>query len=168
MITPNTRYRVWIPCSFKRVRASNRSLPTSLLNCSYYEWHTQNIKTYDQEIERIFVETDGLLLLTFPGIGLVTADGYYGRISKQGNSNLRRAIYMAGRSLSAHNNALKPFYSGLKDRGKKAGKIYIAMGNKFLKIAFAMLKNQSPFKWDNPTFNYKDEVTKKLTFPRVA
>lgn len=168
-----------------------------------YEWHTRNIKIYEQEIERIFVETDGLLLLTVPGIGLVTAaeiycemgdlnhytnanqlikkagtnptvkqsgstDGYYGRISKQGNSNLRRAIYMAGRSLSAHNDALKPFYSRLKEKGKKAGKIYIAMGNKFLKIAFAMLKNQSPFKWDNPTFNYKEEVTKKLTFPQVA
>lgn len=168
-----------------------------------YNWHTQNVKTYEQEIERIFVETDGLLLLTVPGIGLVTAaeiycemgdlnhytnanqlikkagtnptvkqsgltDGYYGRISKQGNSNLRRAIYMAGRSLSAHNEALKPFYFRLKERGKKAGKIYIAMGNKFLKIAFAMLKNQSPFKWDNPTFNYEDEVTKKLTYPKTA
>lgn len=29
-----------------------------------YEWHTQTIKTYDQEIERILIETDGLYLLT--------------------------------------------------------------------------------------------------------
>jgi transposase len=168
-----------------------------------YEWHSQTIRAYEQEIERIFIETDGLYLLTVPGIGLVTAaeiycemgdlthytnanqlikkagtnptvkqsgptEGYYGRISKQGNANLRRAVYNAGRSLSVHNEALKPFYTRLKEKGKKAGKIYIAMGNKFLKIAFAMLKNQSPFKWDNPTFDYKQEVTKKLMLPIAA
>jgi transposase len=168
-----------------------------------YQWHTQNIEAYEQEIERILIKTDGLLLLTVPGIGLVTAaeiycemgdlsnytsasqlikkagtnptikqsgssDGYYGRISKQGNANLRRAVYNAGRTLSVHNDALKPFYSRLKDKGKKAGKIYIAMGNKFLKIAFAMLKSQKPFEWDNSNFNYEQEVFKKLTLPLSA
>lgn len=168
-----------------------------------YEWHTKNIETYEQEIERIFIDTDGLLLLTVPGIGLVTAaeiycemgdlshytsasqlikkagtnptikqsgpeEGYYGRISKQGNANLRRAVYNAGRTLSVHNDALKPFYTRLKEKGKKAGKIYIAMGNKFLKIAFAMLKNQKPFEWNNSSFNYKQEVFKKLTLPLSA
>ena len=168
-----------------------------------YEWHTKNIRAYEQEIERIFIETDGVLLLTVPGIGLVTAaeiycemgdlshytrasqlikkagtnptikqsgpkEGYYGRISKQGNANLRRAVYTAGRTLSVHNDALKPFYTRLKEKGKKTGKIYIAMGNKFLKIAFAMLKNQKPFEWNNSNFNYKQEVSKKLTLPLSA
>lgn len=162
-----------------------------------FEWHTQTIKSYELEIERIFIETDGLLLLTVPGIGLITAaeiycemgdlsqftnasqlikkagtnptikqsgpeDGYYGRISKQGNANLRRAIYTAGRTLSVHNEALKPFYTRLKEKGKKAGKIYIAMGNKFIKIAFAMLKNQKPFECKNSNLNYIQEVSKKL------
>ncbi|MCC3359724.1 IS110 family transposase [Bacillus sp. REN16] len=168
-----------------------------------YEWHTQNIQTYEQEIERILINTDGLLLLTVPGIGLVTAaeiycemgdlthytsanqlikkagtnpvikqsgkgEGYHGRISKQGNANLRRAVYTAGKSLSVHNEALKPFSTRLKEKGKKAGSIYIAMGNKFLKIAFAMLKNKKPFEWNNSTFNYKEEVFKKLSLPIVA
>lgn len=168
-----------------------------------YDWHTQNIQTYEQEIERIFIDTDGLFLLTVPGIGLVTAaeihcemgdlthytnanqiikkagtnpvikqsgkgDGYRGRISKQGNANLRRAVYMAGKSLSVHNEVLKPFCTRLKEKGKKAGSIYIALGNKFLKIAFAMLKNQKPFEWNNPTFNYKEEVIKKLSLPIAA
>jgi transposase len=31
-----------------------------------------------------------------------------------------------------------------------------------------MLKNQSPIKWDNPTFDYKQEVTKKLMLPIAA
>lgn len=168
-----------------------------------YEWHTQNIETYEREIERLFIQTDGLLLLTVPGIGLITAaeiycemgdlshytnasqlikkagtnptikqsgssKGYYGRISKQGNANLRRAVYNAGRTLSVHNDALNPFYTRLKEKGKKTGKIYIAMGNKFLKIAFSMLKNQKPFEWNEPTFNYKKEVFKKLTMPLSA
>jgi transposase len=168
-----------------------------------YEWHTQNIQAYEQEIERIFIQTDGLLLLTVPGIGLVTGaeiycemgdlahysnatqlikkagtnpvikqsgfgDGYYGRISKQGNPNLRRAVYNAGKSLSVHCEALKPFDSRLKEKGKKAGTRFIAMGNKFLKIAFAMLKNKKPFEWNNPGFNYKKEMLKKLTLPLAA
>lgn len=168
-----------------------------------YEWHTQTIKAYELEIERIFIETDGLLLLTVPGIGLITAaeiycemgdlshftsasqlikkagtnpiikqsgseEGYHGRISKQGNANLRRAVYTAGRTLSIHNHALKPFYTRLKDKGKKAGKIYIAMGNKFLKIVFAMLKNQKPFECNDSCFNYNHEISKKLTLPLSA
>jgi transposase len=168
-----------------------------------YEWHTQNIELYDQEIERILVQTQGVLLLTVPGIGLITAaeiycemgdlsyytsasqlvkkagtnpiikqsgldGGYYGCISKQGNANLRRAIYTAGRCLSTHNDALKPFYTRLKEKGKKAAKIYIAMGNKFIKIAFAMLKNQKPFEWNHLDFNYKQEITKKLSAPLAA
>ncbi|UCZ51570.1 IS110 family transposase [Bacillus shivajii] len=168
-----------------------------------YEWHTQTIQSYELEIERIFIKTDGMLLLTVPGIGLVTAAevycemgdlshysnanqiikkagtnptikqsgpdaGYYGHISKQGNANLRRAVYYAGRSLSVHNDALKPFYSRLKEKGKKTKKIYIAMGNKFLKIAFAMLKNQTPFQCKEPNFNYEKEVMKKLALPIAA
>ena len=168
-----------------------------------YEWHTQNIETYEREIERIFIKTDGLLLLTVPGIGLITAaeiycemgnlthytsasqlikkagtnptikqsgasKGYYGRISKQGNANLRRAVYNAGRTLCVHNDALNPFYTRLKENGKKAGTIYIAMGNKFLKIAFSMLKHQKAFEWNDPGFNYKNEVLKKLSLPLSA
>lgn len=168
-----------------------------------YEWHTKAIRTYEAEIERLLVGTEGVLLLTVPGIGLVTAaelycemgdlshftnagqlikkagtnpvikqsglgGGHYGCISKQGNANLRRAIYTAGRCLSTHNEALKPFYSRLKEKGKKAGKIYIAMGNKFIKIAFAMLKNQKPFEWDGPEFNYEKEISKKLTHSLAA
>lgn len=168
-----------------------------------YEYHTRNIEMYEKEIERLFIGTNGILLLTIPGIGLVTAaeifceigdlsyftnasqlikkagtnpiikqsgpgSGYAGRISKQGNANLRRAVYNAGKSLTVHNEVLKPFASRLRDKGKKAGSIYIAMGNKFLKIAFAMLTKGEPFKWDNPEYNYKEEVFKKLTLPLAA
>ncbi len=168
-----------------------------------YAYHTKNIGTYEKEIERLFIQTNGLLLLTIPGIALVTAAeifcemgdlsyftranqlikkagtnpvikqsgpgaGYKGRISKQGNANLRRAVYNAGRSLSIHNEALKPFAIRLKEKGKNAGSVYIAMGNKLLKIAFAMLTNGEPFQWHHPKYNYKQEIAKKLTTPLAA
>jgi len=168
-----------------------------------YEWHTKTIKMYEQEIERIFVQTGGLLLLTIPGIGLSTAaeiycemgdlsnytnagqlikkagtnpvikqsgkgNGYFGKISKQGNTHFREAIYIAGRCLSMHNEALRPFYDRLKANGKHCRKIYIALGNKLVKIAFAMLKNQQPFQASQCEINYFEEINKKLTLPIVA
>ena len=168
-----------------------------------YQYHTRNIESYEKEIERLFIQTNGILLLTIPGIGLVTAaelfcemgdlsyftsasqlikkagtnpvikqsgpgKGYAGRISKQGNANLRRAVYNVGKRLTVHNEVLKPFATRLKEKGKKAGAIYIAMGNKLLKIAFPMLTKGEPFKWDNPEYNYKPEVFKKLTMPLAS
>lgn len=165
-----------------------------------YDWHTKTIQSYEQEIERIFVQTDGLLLLTIPGIGLTTAaeiycemgdisyytnagqlikkagtnpvikqsgsgNGYFGKISKQGNTHLREAIYTAGRSLALHNKALLPFYNRLKEAGKHCRKIFIALGNKLIKIAFAMLKKQQPFQTPHSEINYRAEIEKKLTHP---
>ncbi len=71
-------------------------------------------------------------------------------------------------TLSVHNDTLKPFYTRLKEKGKRAGKIYIAMGNKFIRIAFAMLKKQKPFECNNASFHYKQEMMKKLTLPISA
>lgn len=131
-------------------------------------------------MEDILLQTEGKLLLTVPGIGVVTAcefyseignynqyenpgqlikkagtnpimkqsgggQDYFGRISKQGNPHLRYVIYNIGRSLSSHNNDLKPFYNRLKEKGKHSRKVFIAVGNKFIKIAFAMLRDKKHF-----------------------
>lgn len=48
-------------------------------------------------------------------------EGFFGRISKQGNANLRNAVYQAGKTLSIHNEALKPFYTRLKKRERRLG-----------------------------------------------
>ncbi|MFY0546351.1 sigma 54-interacting transcriptional regulator, partial [Brevibacillus sp. H7] len=109
------------------------------------------------------LQTDGRLLLSIPGIAVVTAaeayaemgdvsqyenphqiikkagtnpvviqsgggKGYYGAISKQGNEHLRYVVYTAGKCLSLHNTELRPFYERLKEKGKHARKIHIAMG----------------------------------------
>jgi len=90
--------------------------------------------------------------------------GSYRKISKQGNDQLRYVVYLAGRNLCMHNRDLKPFHERLKGRGKHERAIFIAMGNKMLKIAFAMLRNRSPFQSQCPEYCILDEINKKLKF----
>lgn len=132
-----------------------------------------NIDRLEKKIEILLLQTDGYLLLTIPGIGVVTAaelfseigdisnfdsasqlikragtnpmvkqsggqKGYYGRITKQGNKHLRYVLFQAGRSICRHNYDLKPFFDRLKQKGKHSKVIFIAMGNKLLKIVFAI------------------------------
>lgn len=90
--------------------------------------------------------------------------GSYGKISKQGNSHLRYVVYLVGRSLCLHNPDLKPFYERLKSRGKHSRSIIVAMGNKMLKIAFAMLRDKKPFLSSIPSCPLAQEINKKLRF----
>jgi transposase len=142
----------------------------------------QIILTLKHKMEEFFVQTPGILLLSVPEIGVVTAatltaemgpverysnagqiikrggtdslisqsgghEAKYRKISKQGNSHLRSAIYMAGFSLATGrtNPYFKEYAVRLKDAGKKKRQIFIATGNKFVRIAFAMLRNKSVF-----------------------
>lgn len=90
--------------------------------------------------------------------------GYFGRISKQGNPQLRYVIYNIGRCLSMHNKDLQPFALRLKERGKHSRKVFIALGNKFLKIAFAMLRDYKPFMSNQNNYDGLKEVNKKLVY----
>ena len=78
--------------------------------------------------------------------------GSYRKISKQGNDHLRYVVYIAGKNLCMHNKDLMPFYERLKQRGKHERAIFVAMGNKMLKIAFAMLRDRSPFQSQCPEY----------------
>ena len=159
----------------------------------------ENIAMLEKEIENMLLQTDGKLLLTIPGIGVVTASefyseigkynqydnpgqlikkagtnpiikqsgggqGYFGKISKQGNPHLRFVLYTIGRSLSMHNQDLKPFYHRLKEKGKHSRKVFVAMGNKFIKIAFAILRDKKPFLSKQSDHIIIDEINKKLKF----
>jgi len=90
--------------------------------------------------------------------------GTYGKISKQGNSHLRYVVYLVGRSLCLHNQDLKPFYERLKGRGKHERAAFVAMGNKMLKVAFAMLRDGQAFRSSEPSFQLAKEINKKLQF----
>ncbi|MHA6480541.1 IS110 family RNA-guided transposase [Paenibacillus sp. strain BS8-2] len=90
--------------------------------------------------------------------------GSYRKISKQGNTHLRYVTYLAGRSLCLHNEDLKPFYERLRSRGKHERATFVAMGNKMLKIAFAMLRDKQPFHSSKPAYRLVQEINKKLAF----
>ena len=148
----------------------------------------QNIAILEQKIEEFLVQTPGVLLLSTPEIGLITAaeftaeagpieqytnagqlikkagtnplvsqtgggDPVYGPISKQGNSHFRTVIYSIGFNLAngRTNPYFKLFAGRLRDRGKKSRQIWIATGNKFVKVAFALLRDKKLFNpplWD--------------------
>lgn len=159
----------------------------------------KNICSFEQEIETLLLQTEGKLLLSTRGIGVITAaelfsevgdvsqyenpgqiikkagtnpimkqsgggKGYFGRISKQGNPHLRYIIYNLGRCLAMHNKDLQPFVTRLKEKGKHARKVFIALGNKFVKIAFAMLRDKKPFISKVGPYEILDEINKKLTY----
>lgn len=158
-----------------------------------------NISLYEKEIETLLLQTDGILLLSTPGIGVVSAaelyceigdishyenpgqiikkagtnpivkqsgggKGFYGKISKQGNPHLRYVIFNIGRCLANHNEDLKPFVTRLKDKGKHSRKVFIALGNKFIKIAFALLRDKKPFISKSKSIEIKHEINKKLKY----
>ncbi|MFH5182699.1 IS110 family transposase [Paenibacillus sp. TAB 01] len=90
--------------------------------------------------------------------------GSYRHISKQGNNHLRYVVFLAGRNLCLHNQDLKTFYERLKSRGKHERAIFLAMGNKMLKIAFAMLRDQVPFASQSTKYQVTTEINKKLKY----
>lgn len=70
------------------------------------------------------------------------------KISRQGNPALRYIVTLIGRiicSKKCSNNYFIDYYERLTDKGKAPSQIYAAAGNKFLRIAFAMLKEQKLF-----------------------
>lgn len=163
------------------------------------EQANKNISILEQKIEELLVLTPGVLLLSLPEVGLVTAAEFtaeagpieqytnsrqiikkagtnplvsqtgggepnYGSISKQGNSWFRTVIYSIGFNLA--NGRTNPYFrifaERLKANGKKGGQIWIATGNKFIRVAFALLRDKKLF--NPPLWNgiplTKDVVSK--------
>ncbi len=147
-----------------------------------YENANQKISLLQDKIENILVQNPGLLLLSVPEIGIITAAEFtaemgpvnqydyagqviktagtnplveesggkkarYGSISKQGNPSFRHIVYLAGRSLATGktNPYFKTYADKLRKKDKSPNQIYIAVGNKFIKVAFAMLRDHKLF-----------------------
>jgi transposase len=64
-----------------------------------------------------------------------------GHICKMGNSTARKILYMCAWSAKHHNKACVEFYNRLKEKGKPERVIKVAIANKLLKIAFAVVAN---------------------------
>ena len=68
------------------------------------------------------------------------------RISKQGGKHLRQKLYMATVVAIKHNDRLKLFYERLVSNGKPKMVALLAAMRKLLRIAFAVVKNNEPYR----------------------
>ena len=68
------------------------------------------------------------------------------RISKQGGKHLREKLYMATVVAIKHNDRLKLFYERLVSNGKPKMVALLAAMRKLLRIAFAVVKNNEPYR----------------------
>lgn len=68
-----------------------------------------------------------------------------GHICKMGNSSARKTLYMCAWSAKRHNKACVDFYKRLKEKGKSEKVIKVAIANKLLKIAFAVVTNNTMY-----------------------
>jgi len=159
---------------------------------------TGQIKKMEKKIEETLLQTDGALLLSIPGIGLVMAaelraemgqldifthagqlikmagtnpivkqsgghQATHGGISKQGRRQFRCAVYLVGKGCSSMNPELRKHYLALKDKGKKTRQAYIAIGNRVLRMAYAMLRDGDFYQSQDPTYRLKAQIERKLT-----
>lgn len=67
------------------------------------------------------------------------------RLSKLGNSRLRRALYFPALSAMRHNEAVKVFATRLRERGKAKMAVVGASMRKLLHICFGVLSSGQPF-----------------------
>ena len=67
------------------------------------------------------------------------------RISKQGNSNLRRILYMPALVASQHQPHVRAFYEQLLAAGKKPLQALVAIMRKLLHAIYGMLKTRTDF-----------------------
>lgn len=72
------------------------------------------------------------------------------RISREGSVDLRQAIIEVGRGLSQHEADFKAYRQRLLDAKKEPSVAAVAVGHRAHRLAFAMLRDQSPYdaaKW---------------------
>jgi transposase len=69
-----------------------------------------------------------------------------GAMSKMGGSRLRQDLYFCAISASRHNPACAKLYQRMKEKGKPGKVILVAIMNKIIRQAFAMIKSDSMYK----------------------
>ncbi len=161
------------------------------------ELKDKQIKELERKIEDLYVQSEGAVLLSVPGIGVVTGAALYAEmgdlskidyagqlikmagtnpvvkqsggkratymaISKQGRRNFRNVVYLIGRSLAENNPEMKKKYHEFIKRGKFPRQAYIALGNRMIRIAFSMIKNQTLYRTNHENYDLHREIKKKL------
>lgn len=86
---------------------------------------------------------------------------YYG-VSKQGRRTFRNIVYQVGRSLAVNNHEMYQRYLKLKERGKHSRQAYIALGNRRIRLAFAMIRNHTLYQTEDKNYVLLEEIIKKI------
>ena len=73
---------------------------------------------------------------------------YQGKITKRGNSYLRRTIWQMATSVIRYNQKFKDYYTKKRLDGKKYKQAVIAVANKLIRLIFTLLKNRTQFQAD--------------------
>jgi len=68
-----------------------------------------------------------------------------GTMSKEGSALLRKALYMAALNIIKRPNALRPCYERLLQAGKSKPCAIGALMNKLMRVAYGVLKHETPF-----------------------
>jgi transposase len=66
------------------------------------------------------------------------------KLTKQGSSELRRLLYTAAMA-AKRSRTWEPFYQRCLDRGFKTTQALVALARKLVRVAFALMKNQSQY-----------------------
>lgn len=84
---------------------------------------------------------------------------YQGKITKKGNSYLRRTIYQMAVCAIRYSNKFKAYFEKKISEGKKYKQAVIAVANKLLKTIFSMLKNKTKFDNSNLVLGVSKRVS---------
>lgn len=87
----------------------------------------------------------------------------YAGISKQGRKQFRNIVYLVGKCVSTMNPEMRRRYLAMQDKGKATRAIYIALGNRMLRLAFSMIKKQALYRTDEPGYCLKTIIRSKLS-----
>lgn len=68
-----------------------------------------------------------------------------GKLSRQGNSTLRKALYMAALAAIRHAGTFQTFFVNLVNKGKTKKIALVAVMHKLIRTAYGVLKSGSPF-----------------------
>jgi transposase len=68
------------------------------------------------------------------------------RISKRGNSHLRRIIFMMTMCATRHDNVFKAYFLKRKQEGLRPMKAMLATAHKLIRVIFSMLSNKTTFR----------------------
>ncbi|MEK4023913.1 IS110 family transposase [Sporosarcina sp. FSL W7-1283] len=83
-------------------------------------------------------------------------------ISKQGRAPFRGIVYQAGKCAALHNPERNARYRRMKEQGKLTGQAYIAIGNRIVRLAYAMRKHQTLYQSTCPDYVLQKVIAGKL------